>query len=273
MASTNKIHETEGLMKTVSKFGRTLEVMGFGLVKILLPNFTKGFNVVFQKGIDIPMIQNILELFKQEFKSDDHKISFIPLDNFTIYVNYFENSEGEKLIAIYMFDKGDTGDYSRLYLHARKIRSLFRANSSLSKIRDFCEETIIVPRIGGVKAIYILSKTGIPFFSRTLVNEVDEPLIAGFISAIFSMSEQIIGKDTGAKLKEINFGNHIFYTVVKKEIIFVYLVCKLTPLLKRYMYYVADLFIEKFKEEIENFFGDVAVFDSFDDILEQYFKI
>lgn len=41
----------------------TLQILGFGLVKIFELNSDRGLNIIFQKGIGFPLIQNVLEFY------------------------------------------------------------------------------------------------------------------------------------------------------------------------------------------------------------------
>ena len=65
----------------------------------------------------------------------------------------------------------------------------------------------------------------------------------------------------------------MFYTITKKNIIFAFLVEKLTPLIKRYMYLMADEFLEEYKQDLENFNGDVTRFYKFEHNINRYFSI
>ena len=47
----------------------------------------------------------------------------------------------------------------------------------------------------------------------------------------------------------------------------------MTPLLKRYMYIIAEEFLNEFKEVLSNFDGDVGQFSVFEDVVEDYFEI
>ncbi|KKL74711.1 hypothetical protein LCGC14_2062130, partial [marine sediment metagenome] len=97
--------------------------------------------------------------------------------------------------------------------------------------------------------------------------------IGGFISALLSFSNTIIGEETGAKLKEINFGNQQFYVISKSTVIFAFLVENMNSLLQRYMYLIADEFLYEFRDYLKVFNGDVTPFTSFEENINQYFII
>ena len=89
----------------------------------------------------------------------------------------------------------------------------------------------------------------------------------------FSFSNTIIGEETGAKLKEINFGNQQFYVISKSDVIFAFLVEDMNSLLQRYMYLIADEFIYDFSDYLKCFNGDITPFASFEEKINQYFII
>ncbi|MFX1395033.1 MAG: hypothetical protein ACFFAH_15885 [Promethearchaeota archaeon] len=266
-------------MKNLSNFddkSLPLKMLGIGLMKISVHNLDESFEIIFQKGIGMPLIQDILELYKKEIVSKKQGNSIIPVDNFTLFMHYFEHQD-DIIILIFMDEKEDTLSYSQLYLLTKLIKNKFQLNPSLKEIKKLLNERVALPRSEGVSAVLILSASGTLFISS--ISEKREIIaqksvtISGFISALFSFSQEIIGKETGAKLKEINFGNQLFYVIVKDKVIFAFLVDKASPLLQRYMYLIVDEFFEKYQEIISNFNGDVTPFEEFKIIIDQYFLI
>ena len=100
-----------------------------------------------------------------------------------------------------------------------------------------------------------------------------EVQISGFISALFSFSKFIIKEDSGSKLKEVNFGKQLFYTVLKENIIFAFLVDEMTPLLKRYIYIISNEFLSRYRKTLDNFDGEVAQFYEFENVIDDYLVI
>ena len=250
-----------------------VEVMGVALVKILKENYEYEFSTIFQKGIGESLIQNIFELLKKEIHKKNQGTSIIPIDQFSIFINYFENSAHEQLVLIYMYGKEETEKYPQLYMHSRKIKQACFSEKTILELKQLCDQSIKIPLVDGIKGIYAINKFGIPLFSKVAQEKTDNQLVAGFITALFSFGEEVIGKDSGAKLKEINFGNHMFYTVIKEDVVFAYLVSKMSPLLKRYIYIIVDEFLNKYKHLLTYFDGDVAPFLEFEKVVNQYFKI
>ncbi|TFG29301.1 MAG: hypothetical protein EU532_03400 [Promethearchaeota archaeon] len=259
-----------------------LEVLGIGLIKISFKardSTTYESEVIYQIGIGTPMIQNILEIFKIEIIRKDSGNSIIPIDDLSVFVNFFrdKDKELEKLILIYLYPKESQLDYSQLYLHSKSIIKYCCQENSLEKIKIGIKNSIEIPSVDGIIGIFIIDTAGCPLFTKIMGKRTDiidgEVQIGGFISALFSFSQFVIGKETGGKLKEINFGNQLFYTITKKNIIFAFLVEKLTPLIKRYMYLMADEFLEEYNQDLENFNGDVTRFYKFEHNINRYFSI
>jgi len=61
---------------------RKLQMLGYALINIL--NIKNGgiFNIFSQKGIGVPLIQNIITLYKNEIIIKKQGNSIIPIDNF-----------------------------------------------------------------------------------------------------------------------------------------------------------------------------------------------
>lgn len=168
-------------------------------------------------------------------------------------------------------------NYFQLYFFVKKIKNGFQLDLPISEIRDYLLKAIEIPRTDGVLATLIIGVAGCPYFSK--INEHragiinSEVEIGGFISALFSFSRNVIGQESGGKLKELNFGEQRFYMINKKKVIFAYLVDRIDPLIQRYIYITADEFLDKYKEHINNFNGNVTPFKDFENDLNQYFII
>jgi len=256
-------------------FGK-LKIFGVALLKILKESPHKNFNVLYEKGIGVPMIQNILEIFKSEIRNKIQGTSVIPLEEFTIFITYFENDAKDTIVIIYLDEKDNTSNYSTLYLYSKKIRKALSSDNSLSKIAQICDDAIEIPHAKGITGLYVILQSGVIIFSKTrdsVSEKLQSDLLGGFISALFSFSEQVINGESGAKLKEINFGNQSFYTITKNNTIFTFLVTKMSPLLQRYMYIIVDKFLDKYEHNLKHFDGDLTRFHEFNDIVDQYFII
>ena len=134
-----------------------------------------------------------------------------------------------------------------------------------------------IPKTDGIIAIFIIGTAGSPYISKINKDRSEiadhEVHIGGFISALLSFSNTIIGEETGAKLKEINFGNQQFYVITKNEVIFAFLVETMTSIIQRYMYLLADEFLYQFRNLLKEFNGDITPFNCFEEKINQYFII
>lgn len=254
-----------------------LQMLGYGLLTISEIDAGGKFNIIFQKGIGMPLIQNILELYKNEIITKKQGNSIISLDNFTIFIQYFKKKENNISVIIYMEEKERSVKFPELYFLSKKINKKILANASILEITKIFESEIEIPKTDGIIAIFILGSTGSPFISKINKNRSNisdhEVHIGGFISALLSFSNTIIGKETGAKLKEINFGNQQFHVISKSKVIFAFLVENMNSLLQRYMCLIADEFLYQFRDYIKEFNGDVTPFNEFENNINQYFII
>jgi len=256
-----------------------LQMLGYGLLNISDTEFGGNFETILQKGIGVPLIQNVLELYKREIITKKQGSSIIPLNEFTIHIQYFNNSNNEISVILYMEEKnpGIPVNFSQLYFLSKKINNKILSNAPISDISKVFEDQITIPKSSGVIAIFIIGSAGSPFLSKINKNRNNiadhEVHIGGFISALLSFSNTIIGEETGAKLKEINFGNQQFYVISKSSVIFAFLVENMNSLLQRYMYLIADEFIYDFSDYLKCFNGDITPFASFEEKINQYFII
>ena len=253
-----------------------LQMLGYGLLNLNI-NSGGNFNISFQKGIGVPLIQNIIELYKREIINKGQGNSIIPLEDFTIFIQYFRNNEDDISVIIYMEEKDQSVNFGRLYFLSKKINQKVISNASITEVIEEFEKDIEIPRSEGIIAIFIIGAAGIPFISKinkSRTNIADHEVhIGGFISALLSFSDTIIGEETGAKLKEINFGTRQLYVISKNNVIFAFLAESMNSLLQRYMYLIADEFLYQYKEYIKDFSGDVTPFALFENTINQYFII
>ncbi len=254
-----------------------LQMLGYGLLKISEISLEGKFDIEFQKGIGVPLIQNILELYKKEIINKRQGNSIIPLDHFTIFIQFFKNNENGISVIIYMEEKERSVNFPKLYFLSKRITKKVLSNAPISEVLNIFENEIEIPREEGIIAIFIIGSAGSPFISKINKKRSNiaehEVHIGGFISALLSFSNTIIGEETGAKLKEINFGNQQFYVISKSTVIFAFLVENMNSLLQRYMYLIADEFLYEFRDYLKVFNGDVTPFTSFEENINQYFII
>jgi len=172
-------------------------------------------------------------------------------------------------------------NYSELFQISQKLNQCTDIEDSVFKIKDICDQEIIIPRYKGLSAIFIIGSAGHLFFSKINKNKTKliehEIPISGFISALLSFSKEIISHGPETKLKQIYFGNQNFYLNLKDDVILAFLVEKqrISEIFKRYMHIISDEFIYRFKDRINpnTFNGEVAQFQEFKSVVDQYFII
>lgn len=251
-----------------------ISLLGIGIAKIKLNQ--ESLEIIYQKGIGYPLIQNLVELYKEEMLDKKRGNSFIPLDDYTFFINYFQHKDNI-VIIIYMDEKESNLSYPQLYILTKKISSIIRLNPLLSALKSICLDCVKIPKAKDIIGLLIIGANGSPFYSKireeSIAIEEKEVQISGFISALFSFAREIMGKDSTSELKEINFGDRCFYMINKNNVIFAYLVEKINPLLERYMYIISDEFVHKYKKDLTDFTGDITPFYTFEDNVNQYFNI
>ena len=251
-------------------------ILGVGVIKL---NLNGQANLIFQKGIGVQLIRNIIEPNKEEIIKKKNGIKIDLICNYTVYLHYFDNQMDNFVVIIYLDKKEKILKFSDLYLISEKLNDLICSNIPLLELRNFCDKKILIPKSYSAIAIFILNSSGHLFYSK--FNKEKSKLknfkiqISGFISALNIFSKELISQEPGVKLKKINFGSQHFYLIIEQNVIFAYLieVEKEEDINKRYFFLVSEEFLSKFKNSIANFKGDVSMFDDFDHEIEKYFII
>ena len=60
----------EGYNKSESNMNQ-LQILGFGIVKISEQETDNSFQVLYSKGVDLPLIQNVIELCRNDFNKKE----------------------------------------------------------------------------------------------------------------------------------------------------------------------------------------------------------
>ncbi len=258
-----------------------MQLLGVGIVKILNYSINNEIDIIFQKGIGNKLIRKIINKNKEKILEKRQGISIDLICNFTIYNHFFNNNQDEIVNIIYIDKKEKILNFSDLFNISKQLNECIYNNYSLSKIEDFCNKRIKLLKCEGLLAIFIIGSAGHLFLSKinksqTKLLEHELP-ISGFISAILSFSKEVIGKEPGVKLKQINLGNQRFYVNLEKDAIFAYLVRKeriLDPF-RRYMHLISEEFLDIYGDKINpsEFNGEVTQFEPFESVVDQYFII
>ncbi len=249
-------------------------MLGFGMLK-LQNDTTNKYEIIFKKGLRDALIQNILESNIIELFQKKKGNSIIPLEDIMVILHFFEDRNKDKILLIFMDDKEKDINFTNLYLLSKEIFNIFNSNQDYIQIKKFCDKKVKIPRSKDLFGIFILNPSGSPYFTKIdkkragLANKNIQ--ISGFISAIITFSKAIISEDSGGNLKEINFGNQRFFTIIKNNVIFAYLVENADSLFKRYMYLIVEEFFESFEKELKQYSGNISPFENFSKNLEKYF--
>ncbi|MEM2134908.1 MAG: hypothetical protein QXG44_08655 [Candidatus Jordarchaeaceae archaeon] len=124
-----------------------------------------------------------------------------------------------------------------------------------------------------IKAFHILLKSGEPLFHRVYGKEqVDESLFSGFLGAVYNFARELGHGD----IKTVEVGDARFVCEVSENLIFVAVVGKDDDEqeLKNFLGFASKAFVNRFKEELKTWHGNVTVFRPFtqelDHLVEDY---
>ncbi|MFX1322022.1 MAG: hypothetical protein ACFFAQ_10290 [Promethearchaeota archaeon] len=237
--------------------------------------------VLFHKGMTIECIQKFIDLYKERIIEKKQGYIKDLIDNFTIYIHFFDKKQGDILVIIYIDNKENRMDYTKLYHFSKSLFQRICSNISSLEIEKICHTIIKIPKVEGMLAMFIVDEAGFLYYSKVSKKEncisQNKVQIAGFISAILCFSQDYIGgKESGFKLEAINVGKANFYMNFKNDVIFAYLVekKKKTEKMQKYIELISEEFVDKYYEiHVKDFNGDLTPFHEFENIIEQYFII
>ncbi len=125
-----------------------------------------------------------------------------------------------------------------------------------------------------IQDLWIFSRDGIPIVEIFHNTEVDSALLGAFLSAIESFSREVTGTD----IRSLSFGDNKFVlTSCLKGNVYLVSRCDIKVKTKKVMK-VFKIITEFFEElytinHIENWDGDLSLFDRFKDRIELYFQM
>ncbi|MHA1823448.1 MAG: hypothetical protein ACTSXM_06280, partial [Promethearchaeota archaeon] len=79
-----------------------MDISGIGLIKISNLNAGGELNVIFQKGIGYQLIRKIFNLNREKILEKKQGISIDLIQDYTVYLHYFNNIENEIIVIIYL---------------------------------------------------------------------------------------------------------------------------------------------------------------------------
>jgi hypothetical protein len=119
-----------------------------------------------------------------------------------------------------------------------------------------------------IKAFHILLKSGEPLFHRVYGKEqVDESLFSGFLGAVYNFAQELGHGD----IKTVEVGDARFVCEVSENLIFVAVVGKDDDEqeLKNFLGFASRAFVNRFREELKTWRGNVSIFREFTQELDQ----
>ena len=250
----------------------SMDLLGVGLVSMT----DKRYNIVFSKGIKRSLIKLLIKFYRSEIleKKEGKRIKLLGV--YTIYVHFYR-IEDESIAIFYVSETNKLIKYDGLCSLSKQLVNSYCSNVTFSEINQLCKR--VIPSAKELSALFVINSAGLSLFTkiRKDKNYLAENLItiSGFISAILSFSNEVMGKNSGDTLQAINFENQQFILTVKEEVIFAYLVEDFTKSknIKRFMELLIEEFIDNYSDCIKDFNGDINQFRNFENLVDKYFDI
>lgn len=250
----------------------SMDLLGVGLVSLT----EKRYNIVFSKGIKRSLIKLLIKFYRSEIleKKEGKRIKL--LGAYTIYVHFY-TIEDESISIFYVSETNKLIKYDSLCSLSKQLVNSYCSNATFSEINQLCKRA--TPSAKELSAFFIISTAGLSLFTKVRKDKkylADNFItISGFISAILSFSNEVIGKKTGDTLQAINFENQKFLLTVKEGIIFAYLVEDFTKSknIKRFMELLIEEFLDNYCDCIKDFNGEIGQFRDFECVVDKYFDM
>ena len=250
----------------------SMDLLGVGLVSLT----EKRYNIVFSKGIKRSLIKLLIKFYRSEIleKKEGKRIKL--LGAYTIYVHFY-TIEDESISIFYVSETNKLIKYDSLCSLSKQLVNSYCSNATFSEINQLCKRA--TPSAKELSAFFIISTAGLSLFKKVRKDKkylADNFItISGFISAILSFSNEVIGKKTGDTLQAINFENQKFLLTVKEGIIFAYLVEDFTKSknIKRFMELLIEEFLDNYCDCIKDFNGEIGQFRDFECVVDKYFDM
>jgi len=250
---------------------KSLELLGVGLVSMT----QNKFNIILMKGFNSSLLLKLIRNYKEELiKKEEGKLVDL-IGSYTVYIHFFKVDIGTFSI-FYINEKDKHLNYDDLCSLSSQIVNEFCSNHSYSSLNAIC--TKVVAKLPDVSAFFIVSSAGHSLFSK--IKEKYDYLkknviqIGGFISAVFTFSSEIIGREPEDHLSSINFENRQFLVNKVNDVIFAcFTENNDSKDIKKNIDLIAEEFFDRYEERVKNFDGDVSVFNEFECVVDKYFTI
>lgn len=250
----------------------SMDLLGVGIVSMT----EKRYNIIFSKGIKRSLIKLLIKFYRSEILKNKEGKRIKLLGAYTIYVHFY-TFEDESISILYVSETNKLIKYDSLCSLSKQLVNSYCSNATFSEINQLCNQAI--PTAKELSALFVINTAGLSLFTKIRKDKkylADNFItISGFISAILSFSNEVIGKNTGDTLQAINFENQQFLLTVKEDVIFAYLIEDFTKSknIKRFMELLIEEFLDNYCDCIKDFNGDVSQFRDFEHLVDKYFDI
>ena len=262
-------HPFQDLVKST----KSLELFGLGLVSMT----QNKFNIILMKGINSSLLLKLIRNYKEEIiKKEEGKLIDL-IGSYTVYIHFFKVDKGT-LSIFYINEKDKNVNYDDLCSLSSQIFNEFCSNHSHSSLNAICTKVVARLPDASVSAFFIVSSAGHSLFSKIKENydflKKNIIQIGGFISAVFTFSSEIIGRESVDHLSSINFENRQFLVNKVNDVIFAcFTENNDSKEIKKNIDLIAEEFFDRYEERVKNFDGDVSVFNEFESVIDKYFTI
>jgi len=250
----------------------SMDLLGVGIISMT----EKRYKIVFSKGIKRSLIKLLIKFYRSEILENKEGKRIKLLGAYTIYVHFY-TIEDESICIFYVSETNKLIKYDNLCALSKQLLNSYCSSTTFSEINQLCNQAI--PCAKGLSALFVINTAGLSLFTKIRKDKkylADNFItISGFISAILSFSNEVIGKNTGDTLQAINFENQQFLLTVQEDVIFAYLVEDFTKSknIKRFMELLIEEFLDNYCDCIKDFNGDVSQFRDFEHLVDKYFDI
>lgn len=255
-----------------SNLRKKIQVLGISLITLS----DNRYNIVFNRGINLSLAKDLIHIYRSEILNRNEGKIIEEFGIYSVYIHFYTFGK-LKVSIFYLSEKGNVIANDELCSFSKVLVKSYCSHVSRSKISQICES--VIPIVSGVSAFLVISTTGQTLFKKIrsdkknlLENYIQ---IGGFLSAILTFSNEILGKKTGECLKAIDFQNHTFLITVEEGAIFAFLLDQSakSERLERYIELLTEEFIELYYDDLKDFNCDITQFRSFEAVVENYFAI
>ena len=256
-----------------------IKVLGASIIQIKNVRSKPKIEIIYKKGIWNDNLENIVKMNLTKLISKRFGFVYNLMKDFLIYIYFYAHDHDEITCLVFKDHKQHALSFSRLEQISSLIYELLLKNNDLEKLISFFNESVIIPKIRGILALFVIKDSGHELFSK--INKKLGSLskyniqFSGFIAALLTIAREMFGNKPGIELKKIDFGEYEFHIKNINKVIFAVLVKKnkIDKLYPEYFNQIVKEFIVKYERDIENFKGDISKFLEFRNVVNDFFII